>query len=199
MKQTYDLEKLNRLEYFTLDTLRNFVSLNGTSLYKFVMRKVKNGEFIYIRKGLYVTVKYFEDNNKEVFLEKIANKLKMPSYISMEYMLSKYSVLSENVFTITSITTKKTNVYENSLGRFYYRNIKDNLFEGFVLENKVYRATKAKALFDFLYFKTRNTNLKEYRLNLDEFTKADIQEFKKYILKQPNMYNLYEEMKTYVY
>ncbi len=199
MKQGYNLEKIEKLEYFNLDTLRNFVDLEGTSLYKFVMRKVEQKKFIYIKKGLYTTAEYLKNTDKFLFAERIANIIKVPSYISMEYMLDKYSILSESVFIITSITTKKTNNYNNDFGRYYYRNIDDSLFEGFFLDNGIYYATKAKSLFDFFYFKPKGPSLGEYRLNLSELTIKDIEEFGRYAIKSKKVSILYKEIKNYVY
>ena len=199
VKRNYNLEKLEKLEYFNLEVLRKFVDLEGTSLYKFVMRKVKQKKFIYIKKGLYTTSEYLKNVDRDIFVERIANIIKVPSYISMEYMLDKYSILSESVFIITSLTTKKTNNYNNDFGRFYYRNIDDSLFDGFFLNNGIYYATKAKAIFDFFYFKPKDVALEEYRLNLSEITSKDIEEFGRYAIKSKKLLILYEELKNHVH
>jgi hypothetical protein len=163
------------------------------------MRKVKQKKFIYIKKGLYTTSEYLKNVDRDIFVERIANIIKVPSYISMEYMLDKYSILSESVFIITSITTKKTNNYNNDFGRFYYRNIDDSLFDGFFLNNGIYYATKAKAIFDFFYFKPKDVALEEYRLNLSEITSKDIEEFGRYAIKSKKLLILYEELKNHVH
>jgi hypothetical protein len=60
----------------------------------------------------------------------------MPSYLRLEYVLQKYSILSESVFAFTSITVKTGRTYRNDLGDFVYRNIKKDLFSGFDLIEK---------------------------------------------------------------
>ena len=63
-------------------------------------------------------------------------------------------------------------------------------------------ATRAKALFDFIYLKKDNfqefsqEEIEEMRLNLDEITKKDLKELKKYIdlSKDKKMLNFYENI-----
>ena len=84
-----------------------------------------------------------------------------------------------------------------------YHKIKDKLFIGFKTEKIdnffILKATKAKALFDFLYLRknliTDKTYIKELRLNLENFNKKDKLELNKYIeiegsKKMKNIYNL---------
>lgn len=78
----------------------------------------------------------------------------------------------------------------NPLGAFVYRNIKEDLFTGFEIrsidEFDIRVARKAKALFDFLYFKLFKIQvitpeiLDSFRLNFDGFSKEDLKEFSGY-------------------
>ncbi|MCL4377778.1 MAG: hypothetical protein M1409_05245 [Actinobacteria bacterium] len=191
MKQVNKLKNLENLSYFGKSAISQYVDIKAESLSADINRWIKEGILIQLKKGLYTTSNYFERvNNKPPYLEFIANKLRIPSYLSLEYMLQKYSILSEAVYSVTSITTKAGRSYNNTLGLFLYRNIKESLFTGFNIidcnDFEIAQATKAKALFDWLYlklFRTQNVNLEtleSLRLNIDAFKSKDFKEFKSY-------------------
>ncbi len=130
------------------------------------IRKIRNG-FYRLSKPKITTV-------EELFFT--ANRIYWPSYISLHSALRWYDFIPEEVFSITSVTTKKTQQFETVDGTFKYQNFKKNLFFGYKLEknNKGYyfkMATPEKALLDFLYL---NPHLKteddifELRLNAFE-------------------------------
>ncbi|MBM3709699.1 MAG: hypothetical protein FJW61_04690 [Actinobacteria bacterium] len=191
MKQVSKLKNLENLSYFGKAAISQYIDIKPESLSADINRWIKEGTLIQLKKGLYTTSNYFERMaDKSLYVEFIANKLRTPSYLSLEYMLQKYSILSEAVYSITSITAKTSRSYNNPLGLFLYRNIKESLFTGFDIMDyndfKIAQATKAKALFDWLYLKllrTKNINLntvESLRLNIDGFKSKDFREFKSY-------------------
>ena len=191
MNQVKNLKKLSNLSYFDKNTLSQFIELSDKSLYAVINRWIKNGEIIQLKKGFYTTRDYVDKMfGKQAYLEFIANRLKFPSYLSLEYVLQKHSVLSESVFSITSITLKSKRVYRNKLGSFIYRSIRENLFTGYIIKKnngfEIKEAVKAKALFDYLYlklFRIQSPSKKlidSFRLNLDEFASDDKKEFNSY-------------------
>lgn len=106
----------------------------------------------------------------------VGNKLREPSYLSMEYALNYYSLIPEAVFLFTSITTKKTASFEASIGNFNYKSVKNSLFFGYVLKGqekvKYKMAEPEKAILDFLYLRSdiKNENdIEELRINADVF------------------------------
>ncbi|MFH2062029.1 MAG: hypothetical protein ABIJ43_03520 [Candidatus Beckwithbacteria bacterium] len=192
MNQIKNLDKLNSASYFSKNTLQQTVLVSDNTLYSNIKRWLKQGRIIQLKRGLYVTSNYYTQTlKKEAYQEFIANKLKTPSYLSLEYVLQKYSLLTETVYAFTSITLKKPNTYKNKLGLFVYSNINKELFTGYKIINKdgfkIKEASKAKALFDFFYLrllKVKNINkelLESFRLNLDEFSKNDQIEFMNYV------------------
>lgn len=192
MNQVQNLKKLDALSYFDKNSLQQFMGLSDNSLYSNIKRWLKQGLIIKLKNGLYVTQNYWKGvNKKESYLEFVANKLREPSYLSLEYVLQIYGILSEAIYSFTSITLKGKNTYANKLGRFSYRNIKEPLFTGFIIHEKdgfqINMATKAKALFDYLYFKFKpvvkitKEDFLSLRLNLEEFSKKDLEEFHRYI------------------
>ena len=89
----------------------------------------------------------------------LANYLSSPSYVSLETALSHYRLIPERIEAITSITSKKTQRYQNALGYFIYRHVKQSCYTFFIVEKdefdrEYYIATPEKALIDYLYFHT---------------------------------------------
>ena len=192
MNQLKKLSKISNLSYFDTTTLSLiYPELSKNSLYANIKRWIKQGYLIQIKKGMYVTKEYVLNvQNKSSYKEFLANKIKYPSYLSTEYVLQKYSILSDAVYAYTSVSLKSKNTYNNEFGRYIYRNITRKLFTGYEIkdvgEYSIYEATKAKALFDYLYLKLyRVKNITEdillsLRLNLDELDESDMKEFENY-------------------
>lgn len=156
-------------------------------------RYMKRGTLIRLRKNLYVAKSYLDNAERRGifsdYVEFAANKLNSPSYLSLDYVLHEHNMLTEIPRNITSVGLRKTDNFANELGNFIYHKIKEELFVGFKVVKKgnfsILKATKAKALFDFLYLRKRlltdNRAMRELRLNLEEFTKSDFKELKGYI------------------
>jgi len=194
MNQLRKLNKLSNLSYFDTNTISLiYPELSKNSLYANIKRWIKRGYIIQIKKGMYVTKEYVLNvQDKSSYKEFLANKIKFPSYLSTEYVLQKYSILSDAVYAYTCISLKSKNTYNNKFGRYLYRNITKKLFTGYnikeVGEYNIYEATKAKALFDYLYLKLyriRNITeevLLDLRLNLEEVSEEDMKEFEEYCM-----------------
>ncbi|MFH1259643.1 MAG: hypothetical protein ABII74_07545 [Elusimicrobiota bacterium] len=127
---------------------------NPEDLRRQVLRWTKKKYLHVLKKGIYVlSDEYKKTKTSPLFA---ANQLLSPSYISMEYALGKYGLIPEKVEIITSITTKKTQSYENIFGRFEYKSISKKLFFGMIQETtdqqKYFIALPEKAVLDFFYF-----------------------------------------------
>lgn len=114
-------------------------------------RYAQKGFIIRIKRGLYG----FPDAlPPEPF---IANKLYEPSYLSLDFAMSYHGIIPENVYEITSITSKATRTFE-TLGQIYsYRCIKRNAFTGYMVEKQkgygFFIADGEKAFVDAHYFR----------------------------------------------
>lgn len=191
MNQVNKIKNLARLSYFDKNTLSQFVELSDNSLYANIKRWLRSGRLIQLKKGLYVTSDFVSaQKNPSAYLEFIANKLKEPSYLSMEYVLQKHNILSESVFGFTSVALKSKRTYKNKFGLFAYRNIREDLFDGYDIRQiegfSLKVATKAKALFDYFYYRLLRVKdfdagfIKSFRLNLHEMTNKEMKEFSGY-------------------
>lgn len=182
-------EELETLPYFNKAAAAALIGKSGKNLDKKIANLQKKAYLLTLKKGLYVS-SFFVDRlaDKRLYLEYLANILRFPSYISLEYALSEYGLIPEGISSITSITLKSGRIFENSLANFRYQNIKRGLFIGFsqkkFLDKKINYASPAKALFDFLYLK-KMANLyleltEDLRINWTNFSKKDLAEFTKY-------------------
>lgn len=94
----------------------------------------------------------------EEILFKIANRIYLPSYISLESALSYYHLIPESVYGITSISIRKTYHFNTFIGEFIYRALKPSLFFGYDLmkfqEKYLKMASIEKALLDYFYLHT---------------------------------------------
>ncbi len=159
----------------------------------FLARYAKKGQFIRIKRGLYTNRAFIEKmkakNKYSEFIESLATEAYSPSYLSLEYILYQNNLITEVPINFTLISKNKTAVFNNELGNFFYHKIKDDLFMGFKTvksgEFLVRKATKAKALFDFLYLRKNllgsKDEINELRLNLEELSLKDRKELRGYI------------------
>ena len=88
MNQVNKIKKLENLSYFNKATISQYVNAKTNTLSTDINRWTKNDILIQLKKGFYVTSNYYEKlQNKTLYLEFISNKLKEPSYLSLEYIL----------------------------------------------------------------------------------------------------------------
>ncbi len=176
-------------------SLQNLQTLEIPPYYlKIVLSRLKSrGEIVSLKRGVYVS-SYFlnEIRRKNIwneYTEFLSGILYSPSYLSLEYVLNEYNVLSEVSFGFSAMSLKKTARFENSLGIFHYHNVKKELFCGFDVKEEnglfIYKATLAKALFDFLYLRKNTIISKDFfmslRLNVEQISKNDLKEFGSYV------------------
>ena len=91
-----------------------------------IARLVSAGELIRLKKGLFLPCTL--DNAALVPRELIANIIRGPSYVSMQTALEYYGMIPERVYSVRSMTTKRSKIYMTQLGRFEYRSAKLEYF-----------------------------------------------------------------------
>lgn len=142
------LRNLNK-PYFTVADLEKVLGLERTSLYVLLHRLVKNSTLVRLKRGVY------QSEFQSLKLEKVANELYYPSYLSFESALSKYSILSQTPYVLTFATTKTTKRLNLGDCEVKYRQLKDDYFFGYALKNDIYIAEPEKAVLDQLYIVSR--------------------------------------------
>ncbi len=113
----------------------------------------------------------------------IANRLCEPSYLSLEFALSYYSLIPEAVFWRTSITSRKTKNVISKLGNFSYKKMKRELFFGYnIIESRGVSfkiAEPEKAILDLLYLRhdlKNKDDMEELRINKERYNEIMSQE-----------------------
>ncbi len=116
---------------------------------------LRGGDIIQVKRGIYV---FGEKHRKGLLsLEVVSGMMVQPSYISREYALQRYGLLTERVETMTCMTTRHRKQFDTPIGRFDYAFIGKRKFGIGVIskqstgeEGGVLYATKEKALADWL-------------------------------------------------
>lgn len=204
--------KLNDLLIFNKTNLR-LLEKKESNLDLNIKYWKRSGKIINLKKGWYLLAeKYEKESEKDFYLEFVANKLIEPSYLSGEYVLSKYGVLTEAVTGITSMTIMSGKEIKNKLATFRYYSISDKLFRGYKTEKKrgniiIFEAELSKALFDFLYvrfFRNQVINEKsveDLRINWENISAKDFEKSREYLkeTRSRRMTALYDIIKKKYY
>ena len=148
--------KAKNIKLFTPSDVQQATSRSKTGVVFLLHRLKKQGRIESVKRGLY---KLSDEHISDLYL---ANKIYEPSYVSLEFALSYHRVIPENVYEITSITTKATRRFE-TLGKvFSYRKVKKAVFTGYVIEKQndvSFRIAYAeKAFVDYSYFRLVDGN-----------------------------------------
>lgn len=184
-----------RKSYFTVADLEKILGMGRESLYVTLNRLVKSGVLIRLRKNVYTLFTEMPD------VEKIANELYFPCYLSFKSALSQHGILSQIPYILTFATTKPSKKMEIGNFEVEFRHLKNNLFFGYILENGKNIATPEKALLDELYIISRGkdilnieeldlrsidkNNLEELSKKFPSYTKDLLEKVKKYIGTTP--------------
>lgn len=113
----------------------------------------------------------------------IAGQIYQPSYISLDTALSFYGIIPEVVYSLISVTTRRTANFEIFGKNFVYRKIKLRAFTGYYLKDDgdggFNIAFPEKALVDYLYFSFLGNREISDRLNIKDLKTDGILGFAK--------------------
>ena len=164
------LETFNR-DYFTVADLEKITGLSRPSLKMALSRFISQGVLIRLKRGVYALA------DASLNIEKVANQLYYPSYLSFESALSNYGILSQFPYVQTFATTKQTKRLTLGQTEIEFRQLKKELYFGYVMKNEINIAEPEKALLDQLYMVSRGKAM----LNIQEL---DLRKIKKSILNE---------------
>ncbi|PIU98336.1 hypothetical protein COS61_01920 [Candidatus Wolfebacteria bacterium CG03_land_8_20_14_0_80_40_12] len=158
--------KSKKLYLFGANDIRALFGLSNVATASLLHRYKKQGFILQVKRGLYV----FPDVLPPDLY--IANKIYSPSYISLEFALSYYGIIPENVYEITSVTTKATRRFE-TLGKiFSFRKIKKSAYTGYEIQKQgglsFYIADAEKAFVDANYLRLMNRQKPISRFNKEK-------------------------------
>jgi len=176
----------NQLSNYPVFSLQDVRKIVNDFSYRQLDRWEKKGYLKKVKQGFY----YFTDQEiSQNFLFYLANKIYSPSYVSLEMALKIYGLIPEEIFQITSVSTKKTTNFQTCAGNFNYRRVKPGLFFGYRLvdfgKQKLLLAEPEKAILDYLYFHSKLKTTNDFlgmRMNGDEFkAQINLEKFQKYL------------------
>jgi predicted transcriptional regulator of viral defense system len=155
-------EQLKSQPYFEKRAIRQLseqYGLKSSTVDAYISQTIKRKEIIPLRKGLYVSAGFYHAHKNDIaYLFYLANVLRRPSYVSSWTALQYYNITTEVIHGTNSVTAKTTRDYTTKAGNFTYQSMQKRLFTDYVMEKRAFNffiATPAKALFDLLYFRTR--------------------------------------------
>lgn len=175
------ISTLSKVPFFTKQNLGVALGKEGDNL-NYWLKKLTRDQFLLpLKKGFYISKPYKDGfirdpEQSEIYWLYIANTLRSPSYVSLEYVLSKYNLIPESTFAITSVTRKSSRTYSTEKVTFIYRSLKEDFYKYYFGYRLLVFGTTGlsvriaypfKALFDFLYFKEFKSTreMREYLLD----------------------------------
>lgn len=162
---------------FTPLNIQRIFGVSYETARKFILRYIRKGHIIKLRKGLYSLKTYLPSEFE------IANRVYSPSYVSLEYTLMYYGIISETTYSVTSVTTKPTREFIINNVTYSYSKIKKVAFTGYLRksmdENIVLIAEPEKAFVDYLYFVDLGKKVIYDRLDLNKLSKNKLKKYAK--------------------
>jgi predicted transcriptional regulator of viral defense system len=151
---------------------------NRASLYVTLHRLTRYGVLERLRRGAYRLSFRPRD------VAQAANQLYSPSYLSFESALSRHGVLSQIPYTVTFATPRRSKKMRLGETMIEFRQLRADLFFGYVLESGLYLAEPEKALLDEMYFVKRGKAF----LAFDELSREGLsmEKIKKYASRFPS-------------
>ncbi len=164
------IQKIKK-SYFTFADLRKISHLNDASLRVAISRLLKTNELNKLNKGYYCL------NKNQVDYQKAALELYNPSYLSFEWALGQYNILSQKSYALSLATSKRTKHTKIGNVVVSYHHLRQDIFLGFIIKNGYLIAEAEKAFLDLAY------------LSLNGYAKFDPKEMNLALLNKKKLKN----------
>lgn len=176
-KDIIELLRNSRKSYFSTAELANYLGINKSTLKVILSRLIKQKKLLRIIRGYYC----LPQRNPDV--EQLAVEFYYPSYISLEYALAIYGIISQVPSRLTLVTSKRGAVYSAMGSIIEFTHIGPALFFGYDIKKQTQIARPEKALLDELYL----IGLKKRRLDLGELDQRSLKKslFEKWLKLYP--------------
>lgn len=141
------MEKINKIPkgYFSFADLRKISVLADDSLMVAVSRLLKSGKITGLVKGIYAV------DVSKISWEQFAVENYAPSYLSFEWALGRYDILSQKTYSLTLATSRQAKKINTPAGVIIYRRLKPELLWGYRKEGGYLIAEPEKAFLDLAY------------------------------------------------
>lgn len=175
--------------FFTVADFKKFYLSSRENLRVLLSIWSKKGLIYHLGKGFY------SFNLSRVDYLALANAADTFSYISFEYGLYYYNLIDQVPSVVTCATKKRSRIIKMSNWSFEYSHLKQDLFFGYELKNKVYIASPEKALADLIYLVSRGkrsadfSSLEKKKINQKKLREV-LKKFPKYTFKKAKKLSL---------
>ena len=143
----------SKYTFFASADVAERLAIKPQSAVVFCNRYVKSGLMIRMKRDLYVlTEKWRYLKPVDFFLA--ANRLQVPSYLSLTTALSFYRITTQVQQVYFESIAVKQNQYDIQGTIFRYFKVKKDLYFGFVRQDGIFIATPEKALWDAVYLQS---------------------------------------------
>lgn len=154
-----------------------------------ITRLLNTGSIVRVRKGLYVFGSDYQ--RRPLSQEILANLVYSPSYISLEFALSRYGLIPERTYVITSVCLSRSKTFTTPIATFVYKKRPIEVYPigidqvELVHEGSYLIATREKALVD-LVSQARGMEdvdeMKEYLYENMRMEQSDLKKLNKKLL-----------------
>lgn len=184
MNYTSFKDRFHRYRIFSLNDIRkSFPDFDSRRLVEWQQK----GYILKVINRWYLFADVEVDDHMKLW---IANRIYQPSYISLESALSYYNLIPEAVYTITSLTSNKTNSFDTLQGLYAYRHVRPSLFFGYQVikwkEFPLKMAELEKVLLDYLYLNTHIKTIQDLeglRLNTGDLKeRLNVEKYNNYLV-----------------
>ena len=94
-----NLSSLDSFPYFTIEAVKQLLgdeSVAAGTIQTALYRWMKAGQIIQLKKGVYMTRRFFEQHRADVDFAPMASAILIPqSYLSLEYILQRNAILTD--------------------------------------------------------------------------------------------------------
>ena len=167
-----NLNQLRQIQplLFSTSTVAERMKISPSSAKVACHRYVKQGILLRLKRDVYVLADRWERfGEQDVFV--LANRLQVPSYVSMTTALAYYEITTQvQQSVVESVAVVRTTQVEVREKIFKYTKLKKNLYTGFIKKNGFFIATPEKAFLDGLYLMSMN----RYRLDLSAIDQSKL-------------------------
>lgn len=112
--------------FFTRNELEQWVEGNANRRDALLRRAMAAGEIVRVRRGLYTLCSPYQKKKPNPFA--LAQHVYGPSYISLESALAFHGWIPEAVYTVASVSLKRSRTFETPVGRFDFVRISQRCF-----------------------------------------------------------------------
>lgn len=175
--------------------LASLLNKAGDSFYSYTKRAIKAKKLIRLRKGLYLITQKTKVYPPDEFA--IALFIYAPSFISLESALAYHGWIPEAVYTITSVSPKRAQVFKTHMGDFSYKRVPEkNFYLGVERVSKetgtFFIAEPWRALADLIYvkhinWKTLEDIASDLRIDIDTMKSSNLSLLKELSTQYPSM------------